>query len=252
MSKILIIDGEGTLGGVLQAVLSRAGHHVAATANGAAGLDAYKRDRPDLVLLDRDLPDMTGAKVMRSLKEADPRANVIVLNRHVDPEGEVKFRRAGARVFLAKAVGIETLLRLVERSLKQKFGMGVQGLAEKPEILIIDDDPGVRSVLRQFLEKKGYEVSAAEDGASALRMVGSAWPQMILMDVNMPKMNGVKLLQAVRRINKRVPIAMITGQEDLETARECLRLGAFDYIAKPVNFEYLETSVWGKLLSTRA
>lgn len=240
------------MGGVLQAVLSRAGHEATATVTGAAGLDAYKRDRPDLVLLDRDLPEMMGPKVMRSLKEVDPRANVIVLNRHVDPEGEVIFRRAGARVFLAKAVGVETLLRVVERSLKQASGTGVDGLGEKPEILIVDDDAGIRRVLKQFLERKGYEVSTAEDGASALRMVRADWPQMVLLDVNMPKMNGIKVLQAVRRVNRRVPVLMITGQEDLETARECMAQGAFDYMVKPVNFEYLETSVWGKLLSTHA
>jgi DNA-binding NtrC family response regulator len=249
MSRILIIDGEGTIGDVLDTILTRAGHAVVTTADGTTGIEAYRHERPDLVLLDRDLPDSMGSQVMLALKGLDPRVNVIVLNRNVDPEGEVRYRNQGARVFVSKSVGIETLLKVVARSLKRELAPNDGGGPDRPEILIVDDDPDIRRVLKQFLESKGYDVSAVEKGVDALRLVRSDWPQMVLLDVNMPMMNGIKVLRAVRQINKHVPILMVTGQEDLDTARECLSLGAFDYMVKPVNFEYLETSVWGKLLS---
>lgn len=252
MSKILIIDAEGTLRDVLKAVLSQAGHEVVTTADGMAGVEAYRQDRPDLVLLDRGLPEMMGVKVMGFLRALDEKANVIVLNRIIDHEEEGEYRRMGARIFLSKAVGIDILLKVVARSLRQESGaLGYDGYDKnsRPEILVVDDDVRVRDMLMKFLESKGYAVCAAKSGEEALRGVESSRPQMILLDVKMPKMNGVEVLQAVRKINARVPIMMITGQNDIETVRECLRLGAFDYMLKPLNFEYLETSVWGKLLT---
>ncbi|MCX5796058.1 MAG: response regulator [Elusimicrobia bacterium] len=248
----MIIDAEGPLGDVLKAALSQAGHEVAATTDGMAAVEAYKHDRPDVVLLDRDMPELLGSRVLRSLKGIDPQANVLMLYRDIDPESEVEYRRIGARIFLSKAVGIDTLLHVVKRSLK--LGSGASGYdgsdqIGKSEVLVIDDDVNVRDTLKPFLEGKGYEVSTAKDGEDALRIMRSSRPRMILLDVKMPKMNGVEALQAIRRINTQVPILMITGQDDLETVRECMRLGAFDYMIKPLNLEYLETIVWGKLLS---
>lgn len=249
MSKILVIDAEGTLRDVLKAVLTQAGHEVSAKSDGIVGVEAYRHDRPDLVLLSRDLPEKMSARVMRSLKAFDASANVIILSRIADPEDEGEFRRMGARIFLSKAVGIEILLKVVQRSLGSVAGYDGYDKNGKPEILVVDDDVRVRDMLKQFLENKGYFVSAAKGGEEALRGVEPSRPQMILLDVKMPKMNGVELLQKIRGINARVPVMMITGQNDLETVRECLRLGAFDYMLKPLNFEYLETSVWGKLLT---
>ena len=252
MSKILIIDAEGTLGDILRVLLAKAGHEVVTTADGVSGIEAYQRERPDLVLLDRDMPGMMAAHVLRSLGPLESRADVILLDRKVDAEGECRYRRMGARIFLSKSAGIETLLKVVARILTpepETYGCDGYDKNRKPSVLVIDDDVRVRDMLKQFLEKKGYNVSVVKNGEEALHAVESDRPQMILLDVKMPKMNGVAALQEIRRVNADVPVMMITGQDDLETVRECLRLGAFDCMLKPLDFEYLATSVRGKLLT---
>ena len=252
MSKILIIDGEGGVVDLLKVVLARAGHEVLTPADAISGLESYKRERPNLVLLDRDLPKMAGLQVMRVIKEREPQAKIIVLNRTADPEREVQYRRLGASIFMDKAAGVDTLLKVVERSLRSEPGAGGDDWNADSVVLVIDDDAGVRQVLKRFLVGKGYRVTAVASGQEAMSLVRSDWPHVILLDVNMPKMHGVKALQAIRRINAQVPVMMISGQEDMETVGDCLRLGAFDYVLKPLDLHYLEISIWGKLLCTLA
>jgi len=116
-----------------------------------------------------------------------------------------------------------------------------------PRVLVVDDEPDFIELLREFLTVKGYEVIAASNGEEALRKVKEDRPHLILLDVRMPKMNGLEVLKQVREIDHEVGVIMVTAVNEEETGRQALKLGAFDYITKPLDLKYLERSLWYKI-----
>ena len=116
-----------------------------------------------------------------------------------------------------------------------------------PRVLVVDDEPDAVELLREFLMAKGYEVLAASNGEEALRRVKEERPHLILLDVRMPKMNGLEVLKQVREIDHEVGVIMVTAVNEEQTGRQALTLGAFDYITKPLDFQYLERSPWYKI-----
>ena len=116
-----------------------------------------------------------------------------------------------------------------------------------PRVLVVDDEADAVELLREFLAGKGYEVLTASNGEEALQKVKEERPHLILLDVRMPKVNGLEVLKRVREIDKEVGVIMVTAVNEEETGREALQLGAFDYITKPLDLKYLEQSLWVKL-----
>ncbi len=114
-------------------------------------------------------------------------------------------------------------------------------------ILVVDDEPDAVELLQEFLTAKGYDVLTASDGEEALRQVKEHRPHLILLDVRMPKLNGLEVLKRGREIDHEVGVIMVTAVNEEETGREALKMGAFDYITKPLDLQYLERSLWYKI-----
>jgi two-component system, response regulator, stage 0 sporulation protein F len=110
-------------------------------------------------------------------------------------------------------------------------------------ILIVDDELSVVEVLGEYFTGQGYSVATATDGAEALGVVERFRPAVILLDVRMPGMDGVEVLRRLRVSDNNPAVIMVTANEDVALARETLKLGAFDYVAKPFDFAYLDQAV---------
>jgi len=113
----------------------------------------------------------------------------------------------------------------------------------KETILVVDDERLVRWSLQQKLEQWGYHVSLAEDGATALGRVQLDNPDLITLDVKLPDMTGIEVLSELRNRNVQVPVIVITAFGVVDDAVRSLKLGAYDFIEKPINFEKLENSL---------
>ena len=113
------------------------------------------------------------------------------------------------------------------------------------KILVIEDEAAIRRVLVKILseESEMYEVDWAEDGSIGLEMIKKSDYDLALCDIKMPKMDGVEVLQAAKKIKPEIPFIMISGHGDLDTAVNTMRLGAFDYISKPPDLNRLLTTV---------
>ena len=116
-----------------------------------------------------------------------------------------------------------------------------------PRVLVVDDEQDAVELLSEFLTAKGYEVTTARDGEEALKRVKEDRPHLILLDVRMPKMNGLEVLQRVKEIDREVGVIMVTAVNEEEVGRRALQMGAFDYIVKPLDLKYLERSLWYKI-----
>ncbi len=112
-------------------------------------------------------------------------------------------------------------------------------------ILIVEDEAAIRRVLVKILSEESdtYAVEEAEDGLAGIEMIKKKDYDLVLCDIKMPKMDGVEVLEAVKKIKPEIPIVMISGHGDLDTAVNTMRLGAFDYISKPPDLNRLLNTV---------
>jgi len=113
---------------------------------------------------------------------------------------------------------------------------------------VVDDEAAVCNALKEFLTLKGYEAETAQDGPTALKKVEEFRPHIVLLDIIMPGMGGTDVLKEIRRKNPKTEIIMITGVVDEELANKMIKLGAYDYITKPIDLNHLETVLMVKMI----
>jgi len=110
-------------------------------------------------------------------------------------------------------------------------------------ILVVDDDKGVADTLVEYLVKLGYQATAAYGGREGLTRLEQGDFQLVILDLKMPDMDGLEVLQAIKAAGSRAVVLMITGYGTVETAVAAIKAGAYDFIEKPVDFKTLEVIV---------
>lgn len=122
----------------------------------------------------------------------------------------------------------------------QEFILGAgDAVIKRGKVLVIDDEPSIVDLFTEYLNGQGFDVISAgggEEGLDRLRLDG---PDIVLLDMRMPGLDGLETLRRIRKINMGVPVLMISGNDDIAAAKEAIALGAFDYTLKPVDFNYL-------------
>jgi DNA-binding NtrC family response regulator len=106
-------------------------------------------------------------------------------------------------------------------------------------LLIVDDEPLILEVLTEHF-KTDYDVETALNGADALGAILRTRPDVVMLDINMPRMNGVEVLKDIKQIDESIAVIMVTANEQVAMAAEALRNGAFGYVPKPFDFRYLD------------
>jgi DNA-binding NtrC family response regulator len=114
-----------------------------------------------------------------------------------------------------------------------------------PNILVIEDEAAIRRVLTKILSEESdtYQVDEAEDGLIGIEKIKNEDFDLVLCDIKMPKMDGIEVLEAIKMIKPEIPVVMISGHGDIDTAVNTMRLGAFDYISKPPDLNRLLNTV---------
>jgi DNA-binding NtrC family response regulator len=113
----------------------------------------------------------------------------------------------------------------------------------KRKILIADDEPNMIWALKRALTKEGYEVLSVENGEEAVKTFEEQEPDLVILDLKMPKMDGMEALKAIKEINPKVPVMMITAHGTTKVAVEAMKIGALDYILKPFDIEELRMTI---------
>ena len=118
------------------------------------------------------------------------------------------------------------------------------------KLLVVDDEGEICDFLKSFFEERDYSVITANSGEQALDRVKHEKPQVVLLDIKMPGMDGVQTLREIKAKFPKVKVIMVTAIETRDKIEECLRLGDDNYITKPLSLEYLENDVREKIEST--
>ena len=115
-------------------------------------------------------------------------------------------------------------------------------MSTKKRILIVDDEPLIVEVLTEHF-KDTYDIETATNGTDALAAVVRQRPDLMLLDINMPRMNGVEVLKDVKKIDESIAVIMVTANEQVSLAADALKSGALGYVPKPIDFRYLDQMV---------
>ncbi|HET8654120.1 MAG TPA: response regulator [Longimicrobiaceae bacterium] len=216
---VLVIDDDSPAREVIHRTLSREGLRVLEAMTGAEGLRLAREAQPDVITLDVLLPGgPDGWSILASLKRDPALRHIPVLMMTIVDDQNVGFA-LGAADYLVKPVDREALLTAVQRHVQERA---------PGHVLVVDDDGDTRAMLTRTLEREGWTVEAAENGRVALERVTVRRPDVVLLDLMMPEMNGFEFLEALRRTERGrgVPVVVVTSKDLSEAERARLRGGA--------------------------
>ncbi len=210
---VLIVDDEPDARDLITRYLVKEGFHVETAANGAEGLNQARALRPDIIILDVLMPDMDGWAVLAELR-ADPELAGIPVIMATVVDDKARGFALGASEYIIKPLDSKRLISVLR---KYQRVMG--------HILIVEDDTATRELLRRSLEKEGWMVIEAEDGRIALERVAEFPPDIILLDLLLPEMDGFQFIAALRRNPawQRIPIVVITAKDLSASDKEHLK-----------------------------
>lgn len=247
-NKILIIEDEKTLMNLIYSKLEKDGYQVIKAFDGEEGLKKIKSDRPDLVLLDIVMPKMNGYEVLGKIREEGLRVPVIIISNSGQPVEIEKTRELGAVDFLIKTqFEPAELSKKVKDYLDNNRASNIEDAVFTPRedktvsklnlnVLLVEDDPFLREICGKKLTKEGYTVYEAADGLQAIKAFAEVKPQIVLLDIILPTVDGFQVLKKIRSDEDRqaaaVPVIMLSnlGQED--DIKRAMDLGASDYLIK--------------------
>ncbi len=235
--RILVVDDEPDIARLIQRYLERAGYRVFVAHNGKDALQLAQNEQPDLITLDIILPDCDGFTVLEWLKGNSATRPIPVLLLSIMPD-EQQGKLLGAVDYLTKPVNEKELLAHVGKILEQDH---------RRLVLIVDDDAEHRQLVATHLRNAGYQTLQASDGAEGVQRAKQDRPGLILLDIRMPKMDGVAALRALRGdpATRAVPVVMMTAypnllEEDRSIAAE---LEPLPLLSKPFTAEQLANAI---------
>jgi CheY-like chemotaxis protein len=201
---VLLIDDDPAVHDLLQRTLSRRGYRVESAWDGASGLVRARELRPDAILLDVLMPGMDGWSVLTALKADGELAHIPVVMVTLVDEGSLGFS-LGATDYLTKPVDPGRLTALLARLSPKAHAT----------VLVVDDDPSVRERIGRIVAERGWRSVMAENGQEAMERMAELRPDLILLDLIMPEMDGFAFVAALRKDPRwqDVPVVVVTSKD---------------------------------------
>lgn len=268
--RIAIADDESDMRDYLEKLLPRLGFEVVAVAeNGRELIELCQVAKPDLIISDIRMPEMDGDEAIRILSEQRT-VPFIAISAFSKPLDFGNGLPLGSWIYLHKPVKRDALIQAItslfpdttiapkrvetphdaEEDEWGRLDMTSQdsasstSSAEKPlMLLIVDDDPEFRNDLRTFLVGKGHQVITVADGKAALQESEARVFDAVVLDLMMPEFTGMDLLRAWKQDHRDGELIVLTGQGTIESAVEAIKLGASDFLTKPIKLSDLESTI---------
>ncbi|HYF94176.1 MAG TPA: response regulator [Symbiobacteriaceae bacterium] len=228
---VLVVDDDPDIVRLITLSLEQEGFQAIGATSGSDALAIARSRRVDAITLDLLMPGMHGLEVARQLKEeaATREIPVVVVSaytKHRDPE----MLALGVAGVVTKPIDEGQMLSMIRSIVGEQRSES----KEAPAILVVDDDPDVRRIVRVILERRGYVTWAASDGQEAYRMIMEQRPDLLILDLMMPNMDGFQLVRLLRqrRWTQRIPLLVLTALDLTEGERTLLTLGPTRHVTK--------------------
>lgn len=229
--KILIVDDEADIRQIIRFYLEEEGFNVLEANRGDEAIMLAQTQLPDLITLDIMLPGMDGFEVINLLKKDEKTKDIPIIIVSILSE-EKKYRQLIAD-YICKPFEKKELIDTVKKVLKvleEKEGHVVK------KILVVDDDPDVVDIIKTLLLELNYYISEAFDGIEALGKIEEQRPDLIILDLKMPRLNGFEVIKKLKKDERflNIPIIILTATRITQKDKEFgLTLGAAKYLTKP-------------------
>jgi len=245
MAKILVVDDDKGTVEAIKNILKEQNYEVITAYDGKEGIEKTKSEKPDLIILDVRMPSMNGYEFMSTLRaelgNTDEEIVPVIVFTAIDKMEEL-FRDEGAKGYLVKPLDPPVFLAEIREVLKKS---PFEHKKDLPKVLIVDDELAFNAILQTRLEFHGYNVVAAKDGEEGLEKVESEKPDIIVLDVMMPKVDGFEVCSILKkdaRYNK-IPIIFLSAMAQQDNFKNGKEAGADAYITKPFEPNVLITKI---------
>ncbi|MFZ1061727.1 MAG: response regulator [Candidatus Rokuibacteriota bacterium] len=259
-TTILCVDDEPEILEILTEYFTRQGYQVVTATNGVEAMFQTQRHLPQAIILDLFMPRLGGLGALDRIRRLVPEIVPILISGNpgaLEMVTEAGITVAGAYGKPLDLVGMLGALAQAGILPPRKAPAAAEAPAAKTapsgrrRVLVVDDEPELRAVLVEYLQGKGFEVLQAGGGEEALRRFPEFRPHIVLLDIMMPGLSGVETLRRIKTLQPGTAVIMVSAIEDQEAARQTLALGAADYVAKPVDFQYLDSVLQVHLFMTQ-
>lgn len=239
MLKLLIVDDEKGLCEFLKNFFAPKGYDVFIALSGQDAVSIVKKENPELVLLDINMPDMSGLEVLRLVKKTSPKTKVIMVTGVDDADTREKSLAFGADEFVKKPFTTNYLEDVVILKVNE-----IARNRDPAKILIVDDEEDARTSMKSFLSRRfDCLISEAATGEDALTMLHKDKFDLVLLDIRMPGISGADVLREKKKLDYKPCIWMVTGFDSEDVAHKMIKEGADDYIPKPFSLRLLDSKI---------
>jgi len=235
--KVLLVEDDEMARRSLKRVIDKEGYETLVASDGEEGLNLFRIEKPAIVITDIRMPRIDGMEVIHTVKDISPSTEIILITAYGDYDTVILALREGALDYLKKPVDLDQLILSLGRA-REKIAER-RKISIKIRLLILEDDKNTRDKLARIFEKEGYEVFTGQDGEEGIEIFSERKIDILLVDIKMPKKNGMEVLHEVKKLSKDCEIIMLTGYGDEDTAIQAMRDGAINYIRKPMDLDQL-------------
>lgn len=257
MALILIANADRKFSDIIQRVLHAYGCEGVIARTGEEALQLFLQRPPALCLLDLGLLGKSGLEVLTEIRSKAPHLPVVICGSNQSIEIEDRARQLGVSDVLRRGLRMDIIMQAVQAALSlashpDHFVPPLSALSTDkgnppPTILIVDDEPEIGLMVGEFLRRRGYQIQTAVNGEQALDLIHAKPPDLVLLDIYMPGINGIEVLRRIQQSNPSIGVIMLTASQEEALLQTALDIGAFDVLCKPVNLDQLALAVTVKL-----
>jgi signal transduction histidine kinase len=241
--NVLIVDDDLTICTELQKELKLNYYNCFIALSSKEALKIMKMNKIDIIMLDVCMPDIDGLeflqKIMKNVNTS--KYEVIIMTGFSSQEVAIKALQRGAIDYLEKPINYDEMHTALGRAVEKVIEK--EDYIFKHTVLVVDDDKQFTTLIKEILQKEGYAVYVANDGKQGLNIISKLKIDIILIDIELPIINGMDLLGEAKKYHKDNEVIMITGHGNEELAIKALRRGAMNYLRKPINLDEILIAV---------
>jgi CheY-like chemotaxis protein len=244
--NILVVDDDPAVREITARILKESGFMIEEAPNGGEALKILRKERTNLLVTDLQMPGMNGVELILKTHEEFPDLEVIALSAYGTEATQDKLRRIGVFGYVEKPIKPEQLVEMAKSASKSnravRRGLGILGPQlsfNKERILVVDDNEDILEILSRMLSNEGYRVTTARDGSIAYEKILVNDYDLVIMDINMPKMDGIETVKAIRETDPDTFILLISGEAESREIEQAMENGANKFLAKPLDYDKL-------------